>query len=436
MERSPVERHEGEESSRTARLLRAYHRNGDITAREQLIEVYLPLVRSFARRYSRGSGDYDDLYQVGCIGLMNAIDRFRPDRGDELAAFAVPNIAGEMRRYLRDRGPSVRLPRRVLDLRAGAVRAQSDLAARLGRAPTVAEVAAELGEDEQDIGLALDAGSLSQSYELGTEAPGSSEPLDAVEDRVFLSEAFRGLGEEERRILYLRFVRDLEAGDVARELGMSSRQLSRRTQAALQKLRGELERTSPAGEDAPGRRLPASSEKPKMAQMATSGTVGEDYAEQPYHIELVRQTGPGGGWTARVEELADCVAHGSTHDEAVLRVEQAMRSWIADARASGREVPKPRTQGTHSGRLLVRMPQSLHADLARAAEREEVSLNQFITSALASAIGWRRGQSAATGATRVSDSERRRVLTMNIVVLGLVALIAVALLVVELVQKL
>jgi RNA polymerase sigma-B factor len=432
----PVKRDEGDKSSRTARLLRAYHGSGDITARDQLIEVYLPLVSSIARRYARGPEDYDDLFQVGCIGLINAIDRFRPELGDELAAFAVPNVAGEMRRYLRDRGRSVRLPRRVLELRAAAVRAQNDLTARLGRAPTNGEVAGELGADEPDVALALDAERLSQSYELAAEPPASAEPLDAVEDRMFLSEAFRGLGEEERRLLYLRYVRDLEPADVARELGVSTRQLSRRTQAALEKLRHELERASTPEETEPRRRLPTPSEEPKMAEMDKAATVEEDHLDQPYHIELVRESGPGNGWSARVEELADCVAHGSTHDEAVLRVEEAMRAWIADARAHGREVPRPRVEGKHSGRLLVRMPQSLHGDLARAAEREEVSLNQFITSALASAIGWRRGDSSSTEATRASESERRRVLTVNIVVLGLVALVALVLLAVELAQKL
>jgi antitoxin HicB len=172
-----------------------------------------------------------------------------------------------------------------------------------------------------------------------------------------------------------------------------------------------------------------------MARMDNTGTVEESYLDQPYHIELVRESGPGGGWSARIEELADCVAHGSTHDEAVLRVEEAMRAWITDAQAHGREIPRPRAPGRHSGRLLVRMPQSLHGDLARAAEREEVSLNQFITGALASAIGWRSGDAHSTEATRASESERR-VLTVNIVVLGLVALVALALLAVELAQKL
>ncbi len=434
MERTPGMRHEGDESSRTARLLHAYHAGGDITARDELIGVYLPLVRSFARRYARGSGDYDDLYQVGCIGLINAIDRFRPDRGEELAAFAVPNIAGEMRRYLRDRGPSVRLPRRVLELRGLALRAQGDLAARLGRAPAPAEVAAELGADERDVALALDAERLSRASELGGEEPGG-EPLDAVEDRVFLSEAFRGLGEAERRVLYLRYVRDLEPADIARELGLSTRQLSRRTQAALEKLRRELERTSARGsEEQPERRLPSPARKPKMSSMATARAVEEDFLTQPYHIELVRE--PAGGWTARVEELAGCVARGATHDEAVVRAEEAMAEWIAEARAEGREVPRPRPEGTHSGRLLVRMPQSLHAELARAAERDEVSLNQFITSALASVIGWRRGTVPGAGRARGPEAAPRRVLTLNLVVLCLVGAIALALLAIELAQKL
>src|SRR3954469_5453478 len=89
--------------SETAELLRAYHEKGDTAARQRLVELYLPLVESFMRRYARGTDDYDDLYQVGCIGLINAIDRFDVSRGDELAAFAVPNIAGEIRRYQRDR---------------------------------------------------------------------------------------------------------------------------------------------------------------------------------------------------------------------------------------------------------------------------------------------------------------------------------------------
>jgi RNA polymerase sigma-B factor len=118
-----LERQGDDTRSGTAALLRRYHEDSDTSARQRLIELYLPLVESFARRYSRSSSDYDDLYQVGCIGLINAIDRFDLERGEELTAFAVPNITGEIRRYLRDRGATVKLPRRVLELRAAVARA-------------------------------------------------------------------------------------------------------------------------------------------------------------------------------------------------------------------------------------------------------------------------------------------------------------------------
>src|SRR5512133_842879 len=173
MEQPSAERHEGEHGSRTAALLRAYHLKGDITARQRLVEVYLPLVESFARRYSRSSSDYDDLYEVGCIGLITAIDRFDLERGEELTAFAVPNITGEIRRYLRDRGGTVKLPRRVLELRAAIARAQPELTARLGRVPTNAELARELGAPQDDVALAIEAGRASVALELRPESGGA-----------------------------------------------------------------------------------------------------------------------------------------------------------------------------------------------------------------------------------------------------------------------
>src|SRR3954469_1171131 len=253
MELPSAERHEGDDTSRTARLLRAYHQNGDITARDQLVEVYLPLVESFARRYSRSSDDYDDLYQVGCIGLIQAMDRYRPDRGDELAAFAVPNIAGEIRRYLRDRGGSIRLPRRVIELRSGAVHAQGELRGRRAREPTTAEIARELGAEEGDIAAALDMATASRAVELQPEdAEAGGEALDATDDRLFLSEAFRGLNERERRIVFLRYVRDAEPDAIAAELGISRRQLARSTEEALKKLRVGLESPGSAPRSATG----------------------------------------------------------------------------------------------------------------------------------------------------------------------------------------
>ena len=389
------------------------------------------------RRYARASDDYDDLYQVGCIGLINAIDRFELSRGDELAAFAVPNIAGEIRRYLRDRSASVRLPRRVLELRGAAVHAQAELRARLGREPTTAEIARELDADENDVAVALEAAAASQAVELQPEDAESGERgIDAAEDRLFLSDAFRGLGERERRIMFLRYVRDAEPDAIAAELGISRRQLARSTQEALEKLRIGLEEPThaPAAPKtrAPRTRPQRAAAEPKMP--ADTPADRERELDEPYHIELVKSDATDGGWTAHVEELPGCVAEGATPEEAAAAVNVAMRDWIANAKASGREIPKPRSAASYSGRLLVRMPQSLHAELARAAERDEISLNQFITGSLASAVQWRGSgtdhvvPSAAAPERRAR--EVRRALLVNVWLLALIAVLAVVLLVI------
>jgi len=434
-----------ESRSATSTLLRAYHGRGDATARQRLVELHLPLVKSLAHRYARSASDYDDLHQVGCIGLINAIDRFDLERGEDLAAFAVPNIVGEIRRYQRDRSVGVRLPRRVLELRGAALATESDLAAELGRTPTPAEIARLIGADEDDVALALDATRAQLALELSPEAGhderSGAESLETAEDRLLLSGAFRSLDQRERRILFLRYVRDVEPNEIARELGMSGRQLSRTTRAALAKLRLGLEQDQPpSDQQSASRTLARASTEPNIAPKGARRTLDLDrYTQQPYHIELVKEDAPDGGWTAQVEELPGCAAQAANADEAVRGVEQAMRDWIADALANDREVPKPRSAASHSGRLLVRMPQSLHAELARAAEREEVSLNQFITSSLSSAVGWRRdepgeGASSRTAAQPTTDgrSGLRVALVANVVILGIVAVVAVILLIIAL----
>jgi antitoxin HicB len=121
-----------------------------------------------------------------------------------------------------------------------------------------------------------------------------------------------------------------------------------------------------------------------------AGSSLEDYTSLPYHFLLVRDgEDKGKPWTAAVEELPGCTSHGKTSDEALDEIEAAMAKWIAVALEEGREIPEPRSATTHSGRLLLRMPRTLHADLTRASEREGVSLNQFITDVLAGTIVWR-----------------------------------------------
>jgi RNA polymerase sigma-B factor len=365
-----LERQGDDTKSSTAVLLRRYHKDSDTSARHRLIELYLPLVESFARRYSRSSNDYEDLYQVGCIGLINAIDRFDLERGEELAAFAVPNITGEIRRYLRDRGSTVKLPRRVLELRAAVARAQPELATRLRRAPTSAELARELDAAEDDVALALEAGRASVALELPSESGGAEDrgerSIDAAEDRLFLSDAFRGLDERERRVLFLRHLEDRDPNEVASELGISRRQVSRITQDALVKLRAGLERSTPDAADA-----------------------------------------------------------------AVTKKRRPARTAIAD----GPEAPKPRSVPSHSGRLLIRMPPPLHAELARAAQGKRVSLNQFITSSLAAAVRSRGRDEPDAGVEAAGTAAhptmgRSSALVANVVVLAVIAALAVVLLVI------
>ena len=144
-----------------------------------------------------------------------------------------------------------------------------------------------------------------------------------------------------------------------------------------------------------------------MSSVSKSADAVEQYTGLPYHLLVVRDgEDKGKPWVASVEELAGCTSRGKTPDEALNGVQTAMSAWIATALQEGREVPEPKSATSHSGRLLLRMPRTLHADLTRASEREGVSLNQFITDVLAAAVGWRDRSSPvpAPGSTPISQA--------------------------------
>lgn len=131
-----------------------------------------------------------------------------------------------------------------------------------------------------------------------------------------------------------------------------------------------------------------------------------DPCDVPYPVTLVRDEAADGGWVATVDALPGCNARGSTPDEALERVSAAVATWVEAAGREGKEIPEPKSAQSHSGRLLLRMPQTLHAELARAAERERVSLNQFITDALSGSLGWRAPDRERARATRVVPEEQ------------------------------
>ena len=133
---------------------------------------------------------------------------------------------------------------------------------------------------------------------------------------------------------------------------------------------------------------------------ARNSSAVDRYVDLPYHITLVQDGEESGGkWVAAAEELPDCTSRGDTAEEAIAGLKDAMAEWISAALREGRDIPEPRTAASHSGRLLLRMPRTLNAALTQAAERENVSLNQFITDSLASVVGWRRASAdGKTGA--------------------------------------
>lgn len=229
--------------------MRAYHGRGDRAARERLIELYLPLVRTLARRFAHRGERLDDLVQVGSIGLIEAIERFDPARGTDFSSFAIATITGEIKNHLRDRTAVVRVPRRLAELNVALHGARTRLAASLARAPTLSELARETGSDECAVREALETERARRpvpfstadedGWELRVAWP--DDPFDATDDRLLLAAGFRTLGDRERRILHLRFFVGLSQAEIAQEVGLSQIQVSRLIRTSLERLRGALE---------------------------------------------------------------------------------------------------------------------------------------------------------------------------------------------------
>jgi RNA polymerase sigma-B factor len=236
-------------------LLRRYHEDGDLQAREELIERYMSLVRSLARRYSYRGEQLDDLVQIGAIGLIKAIDRFDLDRGVELTTYATPNIIGEIKRHFRDKGWSVRVPRGLQELNVQISKLIEQLTVQLSRSPTIAELAKAAGVEEEAVLEAIESGRAYTSVSLSPGAgnsddEGEVDPLESLgteeheyevsEDRALLAPGFKVLDERERRILHLRFFQGQTQSQIAKEVGISQMHVSRLIRRSLEKIREEI----------------------------------------------------------------------------------------------------------------------------------------------------------------------------------------------------
>jgi RNA polymerase sigma-B factor len=236
-------------------LLRRYHEQGDLAARAQLIEQYMSLVRSLARRYSYRGEQLEDLVQIGAIGLIKAIDRFDVNRGVELTTYATPNIIGEIKRHFRDRGWSVRVPRGLQELNIQLSRLIEELTVQNGRSPTIPELAKAASVTDEEVLEALESGRAYTSLSLsagsgGHDEDGELDPLESLgteehqyevsEDRAVLEPGFRVLDERERRILHLRFFEGLTQSQIAQQVGISQMHVSRLIRRSLEKIRDEI----------------------------------------------------------------------------------------------------------------------------------------------------------------------------------------------------
>jgi RNA polymerase sigma-B factor len=341
----------------------------------------------------------DDLVQVAAVGLVKAANRFDTRRGVSFPAFAEPTIEGEIRHHLRDRSGTVRIPRELQRLGRRLRSRQSELAASLGRAPTLSELADAVDADTKQVERALAAELARDPVSLPRPDDDAGPALDAEpyadsDDRLLLTERMHVLDERERQIVYLRFHADMTERQIAREVGISQAHVSRLLAGALTKLRAEL------AED-------------------------ETAAEPP---DTTPQT-----------VVSPAVMAPDTPE-----------SRPAKAAAPGKPGAKP--AAGYSGRFLVRMSGELHQQLAQAAEREQVSLNRFVTDALAESVTAESPHEPPVGLTSAPDPplsdqgpagrtrNPRRTLAMvlaaNVVLVVLAGTIAVVLLVLALQQGL
>jgi RNA polymerase sigma-B factor len=226
--------------------------DGDATAREHLVERYLRLAHQLARRYARTSEPLEDLEQVACVGLLRAVDRFDLSRGTTFSTFAMPTILGELRRHLRDRTWSLRVPRELRDASSAVERMGEQLAAELGRSPSPAEVADALGQSVEHVVAAreaamayrcdsldrpLRADEVEGAATVGDRLGKEDEELTRVETGIMLDQLATGsLSARDRTVLRLRFEHDLLQREIAERIGVSQMQVSRILRDALRRL--------------------------------------------------------------------------------------------------------------------------------------------------------------------------------------------------------
>jgi RNA polymerase sigma-B factor len=240
------------ESAETLEAFREYKRNGDQRLRNQLVEIHLDLARREAMRFAGRGEPVDDLLQVARLGMLKAVERFDPTIGVPFSAFARPTIAGELRRHFRDTTWSVHVPRGLKDLHAGLGRTSAALASSLGRQPTAAELAREVGASVDEVLEALELRSAYRPTSINapidsdgaTADPAASDESDGIDpaiDSMLVRELLGHLDGRQRMIVYLRFFGQLSQSEIAERVGISQVHVSRLLRSSIATLRGLLD---------------------------------------------------------------------------------------------------------------------------------------------------------------------------------------------------
>jgi RNA polymerase sigma-B factor len=236
------------DSSRVQHLFRRYSRFGDTAARDELVRRFLPLAHRLARRYHRGHEPLDDLAQVASIGLLNAIDRFDPERDTPFTTFAVPTIVGELKHYFRDFGWAVHVSRPDQDRALAVERTVEQLSVGLGRSASPSELGAALGITVEEVLDALETAAAVHPASLdvltgvdedeyrryGELIACHDDELDLVECRDAIAQCLRGLAPGQRQIVFMRYGEDLTQSEIGARIGLSQMQVSRLLRRALQ----------------------------------------------------------------------------------------------------------------------------------------------------------------------------------------------------------
>ena len=241
------------DKNRTRELFRRYKEHGDDRAREQLVMNHLNLVRYLAAKFKNRGEPIEDLVQVGTIGLIKAIDRFDPARGLEFTTYATPTIMGEIKRHFRDKGWSVRVPRRLQELSAKVSQVSEELTRELQRSPSIAEIAERAGTSVEDVLEAMESSSAYSSVPLEGGSDNEEDATSVIDhfatedtdlmssdDRIVLEDAIRDFSAREKDIIRMRFEEGLTQVEIAERLGVSQVQVSRLLRRTLARLHDKI----------------------------------------------------------------------------------------------------------------------------------------------------------------------------------------------------